>query len=82
VPLPAQLPAITWRAGLDLSPLDVTSDNDVGEFSGHDQLRGVADVGFHVAFTHATWAWKGSAGGRGCGRLLRTAIVSGDPWVG
>ena len=29
VPLPAQLPAITWRAGLDLSPLDVTSDNDV-----------------------------------------------------
>jgi len=29
VPLPAQLPAITWRAGLDLSPLDVTSDDDV-----------------------------------------------------
>ena len=29
VPLPAQLPAITWRAGLDLNPLDVTSDDDV-----------------------------------------------------
>jgi hypothetical protein len=29
VPLPAQLPRITWRAGLDLSPLDVTSDDDV-----------------------------------------------------
>jgi hypothetical protein len=28
-PLPAQLPAITWRAGLDLNPLDVTSDDDV-----------------------------------------------------
>jgi hypothetical protein len=29
VPLPAQLPAIAWRAGLDLNPLDVTSDDDV-----------------------------------------------------
>jgi hypothetical protein len=29
VPLPAQLPRISWRAGLDLSPLDVTSDDDV-----------------------------------------------------
>jgi hypothetical protein len=29
VPLPAQIPAIAWRAGLDLSPLDVTSDDDV-----------------------------------------------------
>ena len=29
VPLPARLPEITWRAGLDLSPLDVTSDDDV-----------------------------------------------------
>ena len=29
VPLPSQLPAIIWRAGLDLSPLDVTSDDDV-----------------------------------------------------
>jgi hypothetical protein len=29
VPLPDRIPAITWRAGLDLSPLDVTSDDDV-----------------------------------------------------
>jgi hypothetical protein len=29
VPLPARVPEITWRAGLDLSPLDVTSDDDV-----------------------------------------------------
>ena len=29
VPLPAELPVITWRAGLDLNPLDVTSDDDV-----------------------------------------------------
>ena len=29
VPLPARIPAITWRAGLDLNPLDVTRDDDV-----------------------------------------------------
>ncbi len=29
VPLPARIPAIAWRAGLDLSPLDVTSDDDM-----------------------------------------------------
>jgi hypothetical protein len=29
VPLPARIPAITWRAGLDLNPLDVTRDEDV-----------------------------------------------------
>jgi hypothetical protein len=28
VPLPTQVPAIAWRAGLDLNPLDVTSDDD------------------------------------------------------
>jgi hypothetical protein len=28
VPLPARIPAIAWRAGLDLNPLDVTSDED------------------------------------------------------
>jgi hypothetical protein len=28
VPLPARLPEIAWRAGLDLSPLDVTNDAD------------------------------------------------------
>jgi len=29
VPLPARVPEITWRAGIDLNPLDVTSDDDV-----------------------------------------------------
>jgi hypothetical protein len=29
VPLPAQVPAVAWRAGLDLNPLDVTDDDDV-----------------------------------------------------
>lgn len=28
VPLPARLPEVAWRAGLDLSPLDVTNDDD------------------------------------------------------
>ncbi len=28
VPLPSRLPEIAWRAGLDLSPLDVTNDAD------------------------------------------------------
>ena len=29
VPLPAAVPEVSWRAGLDLNPLDVTSDADV-----------------------------------------------------
>jgi hypothetical protein len=29
VPLPDRVPEIAWRAGLDLNPLDVTSDDDV-----------------------------------------------------
>jgi len=29
VPLPARVPDITWRAGLDLNPLDVTREDDV-----------------------------------------------------
>lgn len=29
VPVPARIPVISWRAGLDLNPLDVTSDDDV-----------------------------------------------------
>ena len=33
VPLPAHVPAITWRAGLDLNPLDVTSDDDTNWLS-------------------------------------------------
>lgn len=28
VPLPQRIPVITWRAGLDLNPLDVTDDDD------------------------------------------------------
>ncbi|MGH3160063.1 MAG: DUF2332 family protein, partial [Streptosporangiaceae bacterium] len=29
VPVPAQVPEVVWRAGLDLNPLDVRSDDDV-----------------------------------------------------
>ena len=29
VPLPTEVPEVSWRAGLDLNPLDVTSDADV-----------------------------------------------------
>lgn len=29
VPLPAQVPEVAWRAGLDLNPLDVTDSDDV-----------------------------------------------------
>ena len=29
VPLPSAVPAIAWRAGLDLNPLDITRDDDV-----------------------------------------------------
>lgn len=29
VPLPSRLPRISWRAGVDLNPLDVTNDDDV-----------------------------------------------------
>jgi hypothetical protein len=29
VPLPAEVPTIAWRAGLDLNPLDVSRDDDV-----------------------------------------------------
>jgi hypothetical protein len=29
VPLPARVPDVSWRAGLDLNPLDVRSDDDV-----------------------------------------------------
>ncbi len=52
VPLPDRLPAITWRAGLDLSPLDVASDDDVRWLSclaalasRHAQLRRRAPAG-------------------------------------
>jgi hypothetical protein len=29
VPLPARVPAVAWRAGLDLNPLEVTDDDDM-----------------------------------------------------
>jgi hypothetical protein len=29
VPVPAEVPEVAWRAGLDLNPLDVTDDDDV-----------------------------------------------------
>lgn len=29
MPLPAGVPEVTWRAGLDLNPLDVADDDDV-----------------------------------------------------
>lgn len=29
VPIPARVPDVVWRAGLDLNPLDVTADDDV-----------------------------------------------------
>ncbi len=29
VPIPAQVPEVAWRAGLDLNPLDITDDDDV-----------------------------------------------------
>jgi hypothetical protein len=29
VPLPGRIPAVVWRTGIDLNPLDVTSDDDV-----------------------------------------------------
>lgn len=48
VPLPARVPQIAWRAGLDLNPLDVTDDDDVrwleclvwpGEAGRQERLR-------------------------------------------
>jgi hypothetical protein len=32
-PLPARMPVISWRAGLDLNPLDVTRDGQVIAFT-------------------------------------------------
>jgi hypothetical protein len=29
VPIPAQVPEVAWRAGLDLNPLDVSNDDDI-----------------------------------------------------
>ncbi len=34
MPLPRRIPAIAWRIGLDLNPLDITNDDDVRWLSG------------------------------------------------
>lgn len=33
IPLPTQVPEVVWRAGIDLNPLDVSSEEDVGWLS-------------------------------------------------
>ena len=53
VPLPARVPEVAWRAGLDLNPLDVTSDDDVrwlecliwpGETGRQERLRAAIET--------------------------------------
>jgi hypothetical protein len=53
VPVPAHVPEVTWRAGLDLNPLDVTSDDDVhwlecliwpGETGRRERLRAAVET--------------------------------------
>ena len=53
VPLPARVPEVVWRAGLDLNPLDVTSDDDVrwlqclvwpGETGRQERLRAAIET--------------------------------------
>jgi hypothetical protein len=53
VPLPERVPEVTWRAGLDLNPLDVTSDDDMrwldcliwpGETGRHERLRAAIET--------------------------------------
>ncbi len=53
VPLPEGVPEIAWRAGLDLNPLDVTSDDDMhwleclvwpGEADRRERLRAAVDT--------------------------------------
>jgi hypothetical protein len=52
-PLPEQVPEVIWRAGLDLNPLDVTSDDDVhwlecliwpGETGRQERLRAAVEA--------------------------------------
>jgi hypothetical protein len=56
VPLPARVPEVTWRAGLDLNPLDVTSDDDMhwldcliwpGEAGRHERLHAAIEAARH-----------------------------------
>jgi hypothetical protein len=53
VPLPQGVPEVAWRAGLDLNPLDVTSDDDVrwlqclvwpGETGRQERLRAAIET--------------------------------------
>lgn len=53
VPLPERVPEVTWRAGLDLHPLDVTSDDDMhwldcliwpGETGRRERLRAAIET--------------------------------------
>jgi hypothetical protein len=53
VPRPARVPEVAWRAGLDLNPLDVTSDDDVhwlecliwpGETGRQERLRAAIET--------------------------------------
>lgn len=53
VPLPAKVPEVAWRAGLDLNPLDVTDDDDVrwlhcliwpGESGRHERLDAAVET--------------------------------------
>jgi hypothetical protein len=56
VPLPARVPEVVWRAGLDLNPLDVTDDDDVrwlecllwpGETGRRERLAAAIDTARH-----------------------------------
>ena len=53
VPLPDRMPTVVWRAGLDLNPLDVASDDDLRWLDAliwpeqqhrRDRLRAAADI--------------------------------------
>lgn len=49
VAVPHRLPTVTWRAGLDLNPLDVSNDDDVGWLRAciwpeHDERRRCLDL--------------------------------------
>lgn len=56
VPLPERVPVVSWRAGLDINPLDVTRDDDVRWLSSlvwpgeNDRAQRLA-----TAIGHGTW---------------------------
>jgi hypothetical protein len=54
VPIPTRLPKITWRAGIDLNPLDVNSDEDTGwlrcfVWPGQDTRRDILETALRIA---------------------------------